>query len=279
MDDTLFRRLLTHHTRSWAGYRKVRKGVKKRLARHMSELGCRDLTSYLRRIDVDAVAAGECERRLTVAISRFFRDRQLWHDLGETLLPARIRDRHDTFRVWSAGCAAGEEAYSFRIVWTMLGEVHGCMPELEVVASDLNPENIERARVGCYESSSLRELPASVRDRFFEACGGGHRRPASGSECRRFVATDSLKTGITWRVGDLLAEVPATNFDIIFLRNSLLTYYDEPLLTRSLRTVLTALRSSGLLIIGAHETIPATVDALVPVSGCPGVFEFRSDHR
>jgi len=279
MDDTLFRRLLTHHTRSWAGYRKVRKGVKKRLARHMSELGCRDLTSYLRRIDVDAVAAGEYERRLTVAISRFFRDRQLWQDLAETLLPARIRDRHDTFRVWSAGCAAGEEAYSFRIVWTVLGDVHRCIPELEIVASDLNPENIERARVGGYESSSLRELPASVRDRFFETPGDGRQPPTNGTERRRFLVKDSLKTGITWRIGDLLAEVPATNFDIVFLRNSVLTYYDDPLRTRSLRTVLTALRSSGLLIIGAHETIPATVDALVPVSGCPGVFEFRSDHR
>ena len=78
MDDRQFRRLLHHLGLSWTGYRKVRKGVKRRISRQMQGLNCPDMAGYLHVPKRDTEAGDECRRLMTVSISRFFRDRRLW---------------------------------------------------------------------------------------------------------------------------------------------------------------------------------------------------------
>ncbi len=85
MDDDQFRQLLDDFNFSWAGYRKVRKGVKKRISRHMQELNCPNIKVYLDLLNQNDAVRQESERRMTVSISRFFRDRKLWQDLEEEI--------------------------------------------------------------------------------------------------------------------------------------------------------------------------------------------------
>ena len=87
MDDVQFRKLLHHLGLSWTGYRKVRKGVKKRISRHMRLLNCSDLAGYLHELGSSKGARYECERLMTVSISRFFRDKKLWVLLLDKVLP------------------------------------------------------------------------------------------------------------------------------------------------------------------------------------------------
>jgi len=87
MDNQQFCQLLRHLGLSWTGYRKVRKGVKKRIARHMQDLGCRNVSAYLVELDRRNDARLDCERLMTVSISRFFRDRKLWETLQKNILP------------------------------------------------------------------------------------------------------------------------------------------------------------------------------------------------
>jgi len=72
MDDGQFRILLEYLQYSWTGYRKVRKGVKKRMQRHMQQLGCRNVMDYLKILDLEPGTRHECELLMTVSISRFF---------------------------------------------------------------------------------------------------------------------------------------------------------------------------------------------------------------
>ena len=74
MHDDQFRIILNHFGLSRDGYRKVRKGVKKRINRHMQYCGCHTVNAYLMKLDQNRSLKGECERLLTVSISRFFRD-------------------------------------------------------------------------------------------------------------------------------------------------------------------------------------------------------------
>jgi chemotaxis protein methyltransferase CheR len=171
MNDHQFRQLLNHFGLSWEGYRKVRKGVKKRLCRHMHELGCRNVEQYLLAVDQDKVARRVCERLMTVSVSRFFRDRQLWQCLEKDVLPLIIRRRWGSIRVWSAGCARGEEVYSFKILWHAVGEYVGPLPDLEMAASDINPDYLDKARTGLYPLSSLKEVPEQWRDLYFQRTG------------------------------------------------------------------------------------------------------------
>ncbi len=249
MDDDQFRQLLDDFNFSWAGYRKVRKGVKKRISRHMQELNCPNIKAYLDLLNKSAELRQECEKRMTVSISRFFRDRQLWHDLEEDILPSMIEREKKTLRIWSAGCARGEEVYSFKIVWDRLNKKYEQLPEIEIAATDMHPDYIEKARAGIYAKSSMKEVPPEVREHYFDIKKKGSR----------FDIKAAFKKGIDWKVQDIFSNPPGSAFDIIFLRNNLLTYYKEHLKIEGLKRVIKALAPDGWLIVGSHEKLPAEV--------------------
>ena len=217
MDDVQFRRLLHHLGLSWAGYRKVRKGVKKRISRHMQTLNCSNMAGYLHEIDRNREAREECNRLMTVSISRFLRDRKLWDLLFNEVLPELIEQHPQEIRVWSAGCACGEEVYSLKILWDTLESSYGPLPNLNITATDTNPLTLERARVGRYPASSLKEVSEGVRSLYFHSEEGG----------KNYRIIEALKMGLDWRVHNFLSDTLESQFLIIFLRNSLLTYYGD----------------------------------------------------
>lgn len=111
MEDPEFRMLLGHLGLSWPGFRKVRKGVKKRVRRHMVKLNCSDVEEYLLELDRSIEVRRQCERLMTVSISRFFRDKGMWAVLGEEILRGLMNTHLEKISIWSAGCASGEEVY------------------------------------------------------------------------------------------------------------------------------------------------------------------------
>jgi chemotaxis protein methyltransferase CheR len=249
MDDDQFRQLLDWFDFSWSGYRKVRKGVKKRISRHMQELECSNISGYLDLLNKSPEMRQECEKRMTVSISRFFRDRKLWHDLEDDVLPCMIEREKKTLRVWSAGCARGEEVYSFRIIWDRLSKKCKQLPEIEIMATDINPVYIDKARAGVYAKSSMKEVPREVREQYFDIRKSGNR----------FDIKAAFKRHIEWKVQDVFSDCPGSEFDIIFLRNNLLTYYREDQKRKGLESVLKALAPGGWLIVGSHEKLPSGV--------------------
>jgi chemotaxis methyl-accepting protein methylase len=262
MDDQQFRQLLNRFGFSWSGYRKVRKGVKKRLNRHMKALGCRNVAEYLVVLDSYEDVRHHCERLMTVSISRFFRDKEFWKTLETELLPSLIEKNRHKIRVWSAGCACGDEVYSFKIVWDRLQERLAFCPELEITATDMNPAYLDRARAGLYSSSSLKEVQKEIRAKYFKKRTGK----------KQFTIHPSLEKNIIWKIHHLLTRPPGSEFHIIFLRNSILTYYANHLKKQAFHNVMETLAPYGLLIIGSHETLPEDTMGLAGVPPHPYVF-------
>jgi chemotaxis methyl-accepting protein methylase len=265
MHDDQFRQLLDAFDFTWSGYRKVRKGVKKRISRHMQETNCPSMQAYLALIAQNETVRRECGLRLTVSISRFFRDRQLWVGLEQDILPGIIKTQPEKLRVWSAGCARGEEVYSLRIIWDRLRPTYPQLPVIEITGTDKHPDYIEKARAGVYTKSSLKEVPTEMRERYFDIRKSGNR-----FDIKAFVKPD-----IEWKVEDILAEPPGTGFDIIFLRNSLFTYYKEPLRIEGLSRVVNALASDGWLIVGSHEKLPAGVSNFRRHESIPWAYQWE----
>jgi chemotaxis protein methyltransferase CheR len=263
MDDQQFLQLLNRFGLSWEGYRKVRRGVKKRIVRHMQQLGCRGVEEYLSALEQNPELRRQAECLLTVSISRFFRDLNLWQTLERQVLPAVIVQGSETVKVWSAGCARGEEAYSFRIVWERLRERFERLPEPELWATDIHPAVLEMARAGIYPVSSLKQVPEPWRVAYFTAVNQS-----------TYAVKDFLKQGIVWKVHDLLSDdPPQRGFHIIFLRNNLLTYYQRALQSAALDRVLQCLAPGGFLITGAHEKVDCEFLRLLPFSHDPHVFQ------
>jgi chemotaxis protein methyltransferase CheR len=263
MDDHQFQILLEYLQYSWSGYRRVRRGVKKRIQRHMQQLGCRNMTDYLKVLDLEPSTRHECEFLMTVSISRFLRDRRLWEMLERRWLPGMIANVPAALKVWSAGCACGEEVYSFKIIWEQLGRQFNNMPALDLLATDRHPQYLERARSGIYNRSSLREVAPDWRQLYFKSRQGS----------RQYVIKDHLKSRIRWEIHHLSTEPPGEDFNIICLRNNVLTYYRQEARKKALAGILNHLSPDGLLIIGCHETLPFQRQSLRPMAELSYVFK------
>ena len=267
MHDDQFRTILTFFGLRWDGYRRVRKGVKKRLRAHMQMLQCRDVGAYLRLIASDPEAYADAAKRLLVPISRFFRDAMFWEWLESTLLPELLSQFPHKIRLWSAGCACGEEVYSFRMVWDRLAQRTKRMPPLQIWATDANPACLQRAQRGVYPSSSLKELPPKMRATYF--------KPMPNR--REFEFTAALMQDIMWQEHDLLTPPPLAECEIILLRNNLCTYYTPDIQHQALKTILQTLVPKGLFCIGAKEHLQLPVEDLRTVSVVP--YAFRKSGR
>ena len=263
MNDEQFRQLLTFFELSWSGFRKVRKGVKKRVARHMQSLDCRRMEDYIQILRDSPDSRVQCERLMSVSISRFFRDRQFWLFLEQSILPGLLQRKPCNIRIWSAGCAFGEEVYSFKIIWERLRSRIDRLPDAHVLATDRIPEYIARAQIGVYTASSVKNVPEDLLQVFF------HKLPGrKGYQVRHII-----KSGIIWKVHHLLTAPPGSNFTLIFLRNNLLTYYRDELKINALKNILSCLSPGGFLVIGAHEALPVDPPDLLPVAPLPFVYQ------
>jgi len=260
MNDHQFRELLDYFNFSWQGYRKVRKGVKKRIARHMQETRCGGIDAYIELLKTNPKRRAECECHLTVSISRFFRDQKLWQVLKEKILPVFLEKKK--LNVWSAGCAGGEEVYSFKIIWKELTRRRPILPMLLMVATDINQNNLARSQTGAYTLSSLKGVGIGCLDRHFD----------KKQNREIFSIKPHLKDGIVWKQNNLLMDPPPKDhFDIIFLRNNVLTYSKDPPKQHASEKITASLSSSGVLIIGSQAKLPEIENNLVPF-GLPYVF-------
>ncbi|MDM8538249.1 CheR family methyltransferase, partial [Desulfobacterales bacterium HSG17] len=252
--DISFYKLLEYFNLSRRGYRRVRKGVKKRISRHMMKIGCRNIDKYLEKLDRNIELKKDCELHLTVSISRFFRDRMLWECLENDIVPGLLKTGMNPIRIWSAGCASGEEVYSFKILWEELIYRIPSMPKLELMGTDITPEYLARCRAGAYPASNLKEVPDDRRDKYFIVTSRRNRKS--------YTIKPQLKKDITWKRLNLFDNPPDSLFHIIFLRNNILTYYNSPIKDMILNKIIVRLEPSGVLIIGSNEQLPFESDEL-----------------
>lgn len=255
----------------WAGFRKVRRQVCKRLGRRLRVLGLPDIAAYQghlqRHCEEWTVLDGLCR----ITISRYLRDRRVFSCLQQSILPELVERMNaqgrSWLRLWSAGCAAGEEPYSLAILWELAIKPRAAEApaRLEIVATDSDQRLLERAAAACYPRSSVRELPADWRSRaFVERAGEVCLRPPF----RRHVE-------FLWQ--DVRVESPPGAFDLILCRNLAFTYFDDALQRSILRRLALALRPEGFLVIGIHETLPQDQQDFAPWSRQPGVYQRRAD--
>jgi chemotaxis protein methyltransferase CheR len=247
----------------WAGFRKVRKQVHKRIGRRVSGLGLDGLATYRRFLDSHPEEWAVLDSLCRITISRFYRGRGAFRRLQREVLPelaACVRERGDrTLWCWSAGCASGEEPYSLRILWD-LGPGR-CFPDLalRVVATDTDPVLLKRAREATYPPSSLREVPSRWKAEAFFQRGG------------RFLLKPGFTEGIEVRAQDIRSEVPRERFDLVLCRNLVFTYFAEGLQAEVLGNIVNRLRPGGFLLLGEHEALPRSREGLLPQPG-PGGF-------
>lgn len=243
----------------WEGFRKVRGTVRKRIIRRMAELGIRDLVGYRARLEATknewAALGGLCR----IPISRFHRDRAVFERIrGEILsehAEAAARAGRQSVRIWSAGCASGEEPYTISILWNLEIAANHPGVGMDLLATDIDETMIARAERGCYTAGSLRELPTTFREAAFE-------------HDDVFWVRDEIRQGVTFRQEDMREVMPDGPFDLILCRNTAFTYFDEPTQRAVAARMIERLRERGVLVVGTHEAVPSGLEGLSLQAPC-----------
>ena len=221
--------------------------LQRRLAMRLRARGCPDYAAYGQLLRHDPAEYGPLLDALTINLTRFFRDATAFQAIQDKLLPELLRSRSSKrrLRVWSAGCAAGEEPYSLAI---MLRECPGAdLPRwrLEILATDLDNKVLDKARQGLYDPFSFQGLAPHYQpwiDRYF----------APGPQ-RQLAA--EVRGMVTFQKHDLIQGPPPSDLDLILCRNVLI-YFDRPQQDRLYPAFHQALRADGFLVLGKAEIMP-----------------------
>ncbi len=207
-----------------------------------------DVATYVRLLRSDT---GDEELRcllplVTVGKTSFFRDERQFRAL-EALFPSLLRRVGGGGRpvsIWSAGCATGEEPYSIAMT---AAEVGGEPEQVEILATDVNPEAIAFAARGGYDARRVRDIPASLLERWFDRDGDQHRVRTHLRRFMRAIRTHNL-------ISTVFPRPEGGGWDVIFCRNVII-YFDTPTTQQVLTQFHNALAPGGYLFLGYSESL------------------------
>jgi chemotaxis protein methyltransferase CheR len=246
---------LPHLGLRWRRFR--RKSIRRRITARLQELDLKSLSDYR-----SFLLHSEEEQRnltglLTVTISRFWRNAHLFEALEETWIPAILSrlPEGEPLRIWSAGCASGEEPYSLLILWQESFSSSG--REMLLLASDSDKRCLDRAQQKGYPASSFREMPLHLREKYCANEGG------------TFYLLQDFPGKVHWVEHNLTWEVPFPGNHLIFCRNLVYTYFTDGLQLDITRRFHQSLAPRGLLVVGRKDLLPAGTERLFRLAEHP----------
>ncbi|HEY3110489.1 MAG TPA: chemotaxis protein CheB [Chloroflexota bacterium] len=218
--------------------------ITRRLQRRILAIGADDLSAYLRHLQTHPDEYQRLISSFLIKVTEFFRDRELFDYLRDQLVPELVADarrRGNGLRIWSAGCATGEEAYSLAIlVAEALGDELDRF-HVRLFATDLDPDAVAFARRGVYPASALVDVPPELVERYFNEVKGD------------FEIKKAVRALTVFGQHDLGQRAPFPRIDMTLCRNVLI-YFTNDLQKRALQLFAFSLRNGGYLVLGQAET-------------------------
>lgn len=221
--------------------------VERRLAARMRSLELRSYREYSDRLHSDVDEYARLIDTLTINVTNFFRDTEVWDILRRRVLPEmiaeKLRGRSRTIRIWSAGCATGQEPYSIAMaLLDVLGEDADKFL-VTILATDLDPDVLETASQGCYSAAELKHIPTAYQVRFLRTVGSSS-----------FEMLPEIRRLIRFKHSSLFGDAPMKVADLILCRNVFI-YLDRPRQEKVLESFWGALARGGYMVLGRSEKL------------------------
>ncbi|HVZ62053.1 MAG TPA: protein-glutamate O-methyltransferase CheR [Candidatus Nitrosotalea sp.] len=221
--------------------------VKRRLDRRMRILNISEYSQYLFILSDDRKEFEEIFASLSINVTNFFRDSTVFDRFQLSVLPKILSDLGDNkIRVWSAGCASGEEPYSIAMMLKQATAEKLPNLKVEIIANDVNKCAIEFAQRGIYPAKTVESLPSNIISINFQ-------KRISDSNTVEYEVKPSIKNMVTFKVGDILSDT-MQYFDVIFCRNVLI-YYEKEAQELIFTKFYKGLKEKGYLVLGMDETM------------------------
>lgn len=197
-----------------------------------------DYDSYVDALRTNQELFEEFVNYLTINVSEFYRNPQFWDDLEKDIIPALISQYGQNLKIWSAACSTGDEPYSLVMMLSRLLPLN----RIKIIATDIDKQVLEKAKVGLYSASSLANLPQEFKNKYFTSVGNSYK------------ISDEIKKCVEFRQHNLLKDAYPTGCHLIVCRNVVI-YFTEEAKEEIYRKFNSSLVPNGILFVGSTEQI------------------------
>lgn len=217
--------------------------IRRRIAKRLRAVGATEVAGYLRRLRTDGDELDALLATLSIHVSRFFRNPEMFRLLKRNVLPDLCRRVHAegrrSLRLWSVGCAAGEEAYSLAL---LIDQMPASGLEVDILGTDVSAPVLVAARQALYDRYRLVDVSPDVLRRYFQ------------EESGRFRLIEPIRSMVRFERHNIMEQGPFPQVDLILCRNVLI-YFARAEQERILANFSQALPQYGVLVLGRSEVL------------------------
>jgi two-component system CheB/CheR fusion protein len=243
----------------FTGYK--RNSLMRRVRHRMDEVGSESFEDYLDILQASSEEFVALFNTILINVTAFFRDPEAWEFLRTDVVPALLAERgpSDPIRVWSAGCASGQEAYSLAMLLAEALGTEAFAQRVKIYATDVDEEALADARAASYDAKAVASVPKDMLERYFDHHGG------------RYMFRKDLRRAVIFGRNDLVRDAPISRIDLLACRNALM-YMNSETQRIVLNRLHYALAPHGTLFLGHAEMLLTHSDRFTPIDISARVF-------
>ena len=234
----LLEKIYSDHGWDFRNYKRA--SLKRRIQKRFAALDLHNCTDYCEALDSDPAEYSRLFAALTIKVSEFFREPEVFEMLTRTVTERFPRDAG--IKAWCCGCAFGEEAYSLAMVFSETLSAEG-LKLSKVFATDIDPDALDVARRAVYREDSIRNVVPDIREKYFFKVNGMHKVKYKIRNLVKFGTQDIVKSPSISKV------------QVLFCRN-LFIYFNKTLQEKVFEKLDYSLVPGGILVLGKAEVLP-----------------------
>lgn len=214
------------------------KQMKRRIDTLIGKTKAKTYDEYVSLLKTDKDVLEQFVNFLTINVSEFYRNPDQWRILDTKVFPELIQKFGKNLKIWSAACSTGDEPYSL----VMALSKHVPLNQIHIIATDIDKQVLEKARVGLYSTKSIANVPDEFKKKYFTKIGSSYQ------------ISDEIKRRVEFKEHNLLRDPYPTGCDLIVCRNVVI-YFTDDAKTEIYVKFNQALKKKGILFIGSTEQI------------------------
>lgn len=214
------------------------KQMRRRIDTLANKNGAKSYEEYIQMIKSDKDKFEQFVNFLTINVSEFYRNPDQWKLMDQQVIPKLIKEQRKPIKIWSAACSTGDEPYSLAMAFSK----HVPLSDIKILATDIDKQVIEHAKVGLYSEKSIAGVPADLKKKYFTQIGNSYQ------------ISDDIKKCVTFKEHNLLKDAYPKDYDLILCRNVVIYFTDEAK-DMIYKNFYGSLKSKGVLFIGSTEQI------------------------
>ncbi len=237
----------------FTGYKRT--SLRRRVRHRMDQAGYSSFEEYLDVLQANSDEFAALFNTILINVTAFFRDPEAWEFISAEVIPRMLAERGpgDPIRVWSAGCASGQEAYTLAMLLAEAMGPDAFRQRVKIYATDIDEEALTEARAASYDAKAIEGVPQDLLARYFDHVNG------------RYVFQKDSRRAVIFGRNDLVKDAPISRVDLLVCRNTLM-YLNAETQRNVLGRLYFALAPQGTLFLGHAEMLLSYSDRFAPLN-------------